>query len=616
MELWSQLVPEDKKFTLVNSPKDFAKMTRILEDKERVAVDTETTGLNFCVNEICGVSIAYSFEEAFYVPYKRGKRQFYWENEAINKWLDDYLKSDGIMKSAHNGKYDRKMLRKDGFDIGGFVFDTMLADYLLNENNPHALEKCARRELGDDHANRHDKLHEIVANMGWKRNPEAMWNIPHELMTNYACMDTIACWKLAEIYHNRLEEQNLARLFYTLVMPLQEVIMEMEERGVRIDVELLQSLKDGEPEYTVYEKQIFEMVGFKTNLNSPEQVMDMLYNKLQLPEQKDKEGTRTSDDKALEKLQDKHPVVELMRKYRSAFKLYTSYVVGLWNALDGDRLHTSYLVHGTRTGRLSSAEPNLQNIPRGKKAKYIKDCFVADDGTILGFYDFSQIELRVLAFYSRDPILMDAYLTGKDIHRKTASAVFQMPFEQVDDERRQGGKTINFGIIYGMTEHGLVENLKGFWKEGNEYMQAREFINRYFAEYKEVRKLVDRVHQDMDSSHEVISMFGRRRRFPQIDFVEGNKKKYLQRQGFNALVQGTASDITSLALVKTNNMLKEKGFETRPVLDIHDELVFLIPENEIEAVDVEIKKVMQTAPSNFDIPLEVDGVHAKSWGDK
>ncbi len=616
MELWSQLIPEDKDFTLVNSPKSFARMTRILEDKKRVAVDTETTGLSFKKNEVVGLSIAYSFEEAFYVPYKRGKGQFYWENEAIMKWINDYLISEEIVKSAHSGKFDRKMLRQDGFDIGGFVFDTMLADYILNENNPHALEKCARRELGDDHANRHDKLHDIVSKMGWQRNPAAMWNIPHELMTNYACMDTVACWKLAEIYHKRLEEQNLARLFYTLVMPLQEVIMEMEERGIRIDVEMLQNLKDGEPEYTIYEKQIYEMVGFQINLNSPEQVMDMLYNKLQLPEQTDKEGKRTSDDKALEKLQNKHPVIETMRKYRSAFKLYTSYVVGLWNALDDDRLHTSYLVHGTRTGRLSSAEPNLQNIPRGKKAKYIKDCFVADEGCNLGFYDFSQIELRVLAYYSRDPVLLDAYRTGKDIHAKTSAAVFQIPYEKVDDPKRQAGKTINFGIIYGMTEHGLVENLKGFWKEGNEYMQAREFINRYFAEYKGVKALVDKVHGDMSSTHEVVSMFGRRRRFPQIEYVEGNKLKYLQRQGFNALIQGTASDITSLALVKTNNMLKEKGFETRPVLDIHDELVFRIPEKEQEAVDHEIKQIMKTAPSNFDIPLEVDCAHTKSWGDK
>jgi DNA polymerase-1 len=356
------------------------------------------------------------------------------------------------------------------------------------------------------------------------------------------------------------------------------------------------------------EKQIYEMTGKRLNLNSPDQISDLLYEKLKLPVQSDKEGKRTTDDGSLIKLMDAHPVVGLIRQYRSSFKIYTSYVLGLSDLLDDGRLYTNYLVHGARTGRLASADPNLQNIPvKTDQGKKIRACFIPDDGCKLGPFDFSQIELRVLGCYSRDPILLDAYFTGKDIHRKTASVAFQMPLESIGEEsnERQAGKTLNFGIIYGMTEHGLVNALKGHWKPGNEYLQAKEFIKRYFDEYRGVDALVKKVHADLEITQEVVNMFGRKRRFPNIQTATGGLKRYLLRQCFNAYIQGTASDITSLALIRVNSMLKKEGYSTRPILDVHDEIIFNIPKNEIEVCE-KIAEIMIEPVGTMDIPLEVN----------
>jgi len=307
--------------------------------------------------------------------------------------------------------------------------------------------------------------------------------------------------------------------------------------------------------------------------------------------------------------------VDLIRKYRSAFKIYTSYVIGLHELLDGGRLYTNYLVHGARTGRLASADPNLQNIPvRSEFGRKIRACFVPDAGCKFGDFDFSQIELRVLAYYSRDPILLDAYLKGYDIHRKTAAVSFGVSEDRVSEDQRAAGKTLNFGVVYGMSEYGLKDALKGHWKPGiDEALQARAFLEKYFNEYSGVKKLIDKVHRALDEKGEIVSLFGRRRRFPEIRAAKGGFKRYLQRQCFNALVQGTASDITSLALIRVNKMLKEEGFESRPVLDVHDELIFNIPEREAEEVPRRIREVMIEPVGGIDVALEVDGNLIDCW---
>jgi len=473
------------------------------------------------------------------------------------------------------------------------------------------LEFCGKRELPENHSSAHLKISDVVHKLGIDnstKTAKGMLRVPIELMKNYGCLDVTTCFRLAQLYEPRLEQENLARLFYMLMMPLQEVLMEMEERGVKIDTDKLRKLRDDEPTYLKLEKQIYEMTGKRLNLNSPDQISNLLYEKLKLPVQSDKDGKRTTDDGSLIKIMDAHPVVGLIRQYRSSFKIYTSYVLGLSDLLDDGRLYTNYLVHGARTGRLASADPNLQNIPvKTDQGKKIRACFIPDDGCKLGPFDFSQIELRVLGCYSRDPILLDAYFTGKDIHRKTASVAFQIPLESVGDEseERGAGKTLNFGIIYGMTEHGLVNALKGHWKPGNEYLQAKEFIKRYFDEYKGVDALVKKVHADLEITQEVVNMFGRKRRFPNIQTATGGLKRYLLRQSFNAYIQGTASDITSLALIRENNMLKKEGYSTRPILDVHDEIIFNIPKNEIE-VCKKIAELMIEPVGTMDVPLEVN----------
>ena len=609
MQDWYQeLIPADKNFVLVDTPKKFSTMARYLDDAKLAAFDCETTGLNTRHDRIIGMGFATSFTNAFYVPTLNGMGDPYWENSAIMGWMNKWLRNENIKKVLHNGKYDRKMLRSRGIDIGGFTFDTLLADFLLDENLPHKLEFCGKRELPENHSNAHIRISEIVHKLGINnaaKTAKGMLRVPIELMKNYGCLDVTTCWKLAQLYEPRLEQENLDRLFYMLIMPLQEVLMEMEERGVKIDVDKLRKLRDDEPIFLQLEKQIFEITEKRLNLNSPEQISELLYDKLKLPIQSDKDGKRTTDDKSLIKLLDAHPVVDLIRQYRSSFKIYTSYVLGLSDLLDNGRLYTNYLVHGARTGRLASADPNLQNIPvKTDQGKQIRACFIPDDGCSLGPFDYSQIELRVLACYSRDPILLDAYFTGKDIHQKTASVAFQIPLESVQNER-QAGKTLNFGIIYGMAEHGLVNALKGHWKPGNEYLQAKEFIQRYFDEYKGVDALVKKVHSDLEVTHEVVNMFGRKRRFPNIQTATGGLKRYLLRQSFNAYIQGTASDITSLGLIRVNNMLKKEGYATRPILDVHDEIIFNIPENEKEVCE-KIAKIMIEPVGTMDVPLEVD----------
>jgi len=617
MDWYENIVPKDKNFTLVDTPKKFSMMTRALDGVKLVGVDLETTGLNPRKDIIVGMSIASSFLDAFYIPLCRSTGDPYWENVTVNRWMDKWLRGDNVKKIMQNGKFDRKMLRKKGLDVENFVFDTMLAAHLLNENVSKKLEECGGRELDSIHSTAHFKLSQAVHNMGITPldGAKGMLRIPINLMKNYACMDVTTTYELSSIYQVRMEEQNLDRLFYVLIMPLQEVLMEMEERGVRIDVDKLRQLREGEPEHVKLEEQILELAGYKLNLNSPEQISELLYQKLKLTAQKEKNGKLATDDTSLGRIVGEHPIVELIRKYRSFFKLYTSYVVALSELLEGDRIYTDYLVHGTRTGRLASANPNLQNIPaRSQFGKLIRECFVPDLNCKFGDYDFSQIELRVLAYYSRDLILLDAYKTNKDIHRKTASVAFKISEASVSDDQRVAGKTLNFGVVYGMTEYGLVDSLKGHWKEGvSEYLQAREFINRYFDEYKGVSKLVNRVYADLDKTNEVVSMFGRKRRLPEIRSAEGGMRRYLQRQCFNAYIQGTASDITSLALIRVNRRLKEEGFKSRPVLDVHDELIFNVLNEEVEDVVPMIKNEMEQLVGDMDVPLVVDEKLTECW---
>jgi DNA polymerase-1 len=614
---YEEIVPKDKNFTLVDTPKKFGMMTRVLEDKKVVGTDLETTGLNSRKDLIVGMSFAYSFKDAFYIPMSKGTGDPYWnENSSILKWIKKYLDNDQVGFVLHNGKFDRKFMRREGFDIRNFAFDTMLADYLINENFAHKLEICGRRMLPDDHSRAHDKISELVKQLGISKGTAlGMLRVPMKLMKNYACLDTTSSFELSQLYNPILEKENLGRLYYMLMMPLQEVLMEMEERGVRIDTERLRKLKEVEPDYIKFSEEIFEMVGERLNLNSPDQVCELLYDKLRLTRQNNKEGNPSSDDGALSKLSGEHPVVDLIRKYRSSFKIYTSYIVGLSELLDGDRLYTSFLAHGTRTGRLSSADPNLQNIPvRSDLGKKIRACFVPDIGSKFGDYDFSQIELRALAYYSRDPILLKAYQTNEDIHRKTASIAFGVNLENVTDRQRGAGKTLNFGVIYGMSAYGLKDALKGHWREGiDEVVQAQQFLDKYFGDYRGVKSLIDRTHKELDRTGEVISMFGRRRRFPNINSVKGFKKGFLQRQAFNALVQGTASDITSLALIRVNNLLKERGFNARPVIDVHDELIFNVPNEECEELGRLIPECMIQKVGDFDVPLGVDGHFSEHW---
>lgn len=576
---------------------------------ERLAIDTETTGMDALQAELVGVAFTDRAGTAWYVPVRApdGKGL---PLPALRVHLGPLLARETSLKVGHNLKFDVHVLNRAGLPLGGRWFDTMVAEWVLNPATPNlGLKALAWTRLGMEMT----PIEELI---GRGKEQLRMDQVPLAQVTAYAGADADATFRLAQVQSEALRERGLEELFYGLEMPLLPVLVEMEETGVLLDVAWLQQLSaELEARLRELELSIHAMAGRPFNINSTQQLSEVLFEVLKLPTRglpKTKTGHYSTNAEVLEKLRSAHPVVEQILQHRELSKLKSTYVDALPQLVNPQtgRVHTSYNQTGTVTGRISSSNPNLQNIPiRTEEGRRVRRAFVARPGWKLIGADYSQIELRVMAHVSGDAGLIEAFRRGEDIHTSTAAAIFEVAPEAVTPEMRRQAKAVNFGLIYGQGVYGLAAQL------GISHPAAEAFIARYFQRFPKVRETMERLEREAVEQGYVTTLLGRRRYFP--EFQPGANPAPQQRQAalrmaINTPIQGTAADIIKLAMIRLRRYVHAAGLEARMILQVHDELVLEAPEREV-ARCVELMRDAMEHAYELAVPLVVDVQVGEHW---
>ena len=576
-----------------------------LKKAQEFAFDTETDGVQPFLNHLIGLSICFEPGSAFYIPLGHLKGKQLSLNKTL-KALQPFFEDPKIEKAGHNLKFDCEMLYQYGINVANLAFDTMLAEYLVDpEASPVSLKNLAVKYL---------KRKMITFNDLFDGKGEKNFaTIEIDLATQYAAADAEVTCSMVEILKEEMAEANVTKLFEDVEMPLLPVLIEMEKNGIFIDREAFARLAaELKKEISKLEKNIYSISGEEFNINSTKQLQDVLFHKLRLPILKKTKTGSSTDSSVLEELAGDFEIAQLLLEYRTLTKLLNTYVETLPQLIHEKtkRIHTSYNQALTSTGRLSSSNPNLQNIPvRGKLAQEIRSAFVAEKkGWVIMAADYSQVELRILAHLSQDPVLLKAFKEDQDIHRLTAAQIYGVPLESVTEEMRSNAKTVNFGIIYGISDMGLAKQLR------IDRHKAKDFITHYFETYQGVRKYIDETVAQARKMGFVTTLLGRRRLLSDINSPNFNQRMFAERTAINTPVQGTAADLIKVAMVNIQNALIKKELRAKMILQVHDELVFELPENEVEALTKIVTKEMQDA-IKFDIPIKVDLGTGKSWGE-
>ncbi len=584
-------------FHCVDSEKKLKELIKKLEEADSFAFDTETDSVKALDANLVGISFSIKHGEAFYLPITNYK--------LLVTNFKSILESNKL-KSGHNIKYDIEVLLKYGINVAPPYFDTMVAAYLLDPNsNQLNLKMTAARYLG-----RHEmtKMDELIGKGG---EYETFADVPIDLATQYACSDADVTIGLADKFNNLLKEEKLDKLFYEVEMPLISALVELEKNGVYVDSKILNKIsKELEHEIKDLERNIFAIAGEKFNLNSPKQLREILFVKLMLPVIKKTKTGASTDASVLEELAVKYEIAQKLLEYRQYSKIKSTYVDVLPTLVrkDTGRIHANFNQTITATGRLSSSNPNMQNIPiRGKLGKKVRSAFVPQKkGYKILVADYSQVELRILAHLSQDKQLIKDFKDGKDIHRATAADIFGITENFVDDEQRSAAKAINFGIIYGQSAFGLSKSLKISRKE------AEQFIERYFKRYKGVKKFMEKTIKEAKKNGYVETMLGRKRPLPDINSPNFSLKAFAERTAINTPVQGTAADLIKVAMTKINSQLTTNNLQL--ILQVHDELVLEVKEAELDKVKKIVKHEMENAIP-LDVKAKVDIGVGDSWSE-
>ena len=579
-----------------------------LQVAEKFSLDTETTSKNPMMADLVGLSFAITPHEAFYIPCGHDYPGVV--AQLGRKWVLDQLKpvleNPDLKKIGQNIKYDWIVLLRHGIDLKGVAFDTMLASYLLNPSKrAHGLDQIALDFL--DHTTISYK--EVTG----KDNTGGFFaRVPIEKATPYACEDADITLMAGNVLTRELDNVNLTDLFKEVEMPLVPVLVGMEMAGVSVDQKRLQDLsKSFEMQMERLEKEIYVIAGEPFNINSSQQLGHILFDTLGLPVQKKtkKKTGYSTDVNVLTTLAQKHELPALILRYRTLAKLkstYTDALIGLIHP-DTGRIHTSYNQTVTATGRLSSSDPNLQNIPiRTDEGREIRSAFIPRRGWSFVAADYSQIELRILAHCSDDQILIKAFKEDEDIHTRTAAEVFQVFPSFIDQALRQQAKAINFGIIYGQSAFGLSNQL------GISRKMAQTYINNYFARYSGVRQFIDNTIEQARQTQKTSTLLGRIRLLPDIASTNATTRKFAERTAINTPIQGTAADLIKLAMIKAAAALNKKNLKSVMLLSVHDEIVFEVPPDELEAVKALAKEVMEGI-WDLKVPLKVNVVAGDNW---
>ena len=593
------------------------RLQRMVEEYLRqplVAVDTETTSLEPRKAKLVGISLAAGPGGGVYVPVL-GPEGTALDWSQARELLRPLLEEEDPPKTGQNLKFDRAVLREAGLTLRGIGFDTLIAAQLLEPGRgiSHKLEDLAWRHLGL----RMISYGEVAGRGDGERTLD---QVDVETVARYAAEDAVVAWRLTEALSEELEKEQLLELLDEIELPLVEILDEMESRGIRVDVEQLARMSvQLEQELLRLEAEIHEIAGHPFNIASPQQLRRVLFEELGL----DPTGRKTQKTKvhstgqeALEALSAVHPLPAKVLEYRELAKLKSTYVDALPRLVDPEtgRLHTQFHQLGAATGRLSSSDPNLQNIPvRTPLGRRIREAFVPAPGQRLISADYSQMELRVLAHMAGDPVLIEAFRKGLDIHRYTAALVAGIEMEEVTDELRSAAKAVNFGIIYGMSEFRLAR------EQGMSRDQARAFIAAYFERSPKVKEYIEAVKEQVRAKGEVRTLYGRRRSFAElhetgavVTRINRAQREQLLRQAVNTTVQGTAADIVKLAMVRVYRALREQSLEASLLLQVHDELLLEAPPSELERLETLVREAMEGA-AELSVPLKVDLRWGESW---
>lgn len=579
-----------------------------LKNAELIAFDTETTSLNYMQARVVGVSFAIESGRAAYVPFAHDyiDAPDQLSEEFVLSKLKPLLEDPAIKKVGQNLKYDRNVLLNHDIDLKGIVFDTMLESYVLDSTGSrHDMDSLALKYLG------RSTIHfEDIAGKGAK---QLTFNqIALEQAAPYAAEDADITLQLHETLHKKLEnESSLAKVFNTIEIPLVPVLSSIERNGALVSRDMLaqQSHELGK-RIGELEKEVYDLAGEEFNLGSPKQLGKILFEKLELPViKKTKTGAPSTAEEVLVELAEDYPLPKLLLEYRGLSKLKSTYTDKLQLMIDDDtgRIHTSYHQAVTATGRLSSTDPNLQNIPiRNAEGRRIRQAFVADKGNKILAADYSQIELRIMAHLSQDPGLLAAFSAGEDIHRATAAEVFGLDVESVTSEQRRRAKAINFGLIYGMSAFGLAKQIQVGRHE------AQQYIDTYFARYPCVKAYMDNTREQAANAGFVETIFGRRLYLPEIKSSNGMRRQAAERTAINAPMQGSAADIIKLAMIAVDQWLATAELNAKMIMQVHDELVFEVAEKDVQTLEDNVKRLMSEAAS-LDVPLIVDAGIGNNW---
>ncbi|NNH87960.1 DNA polymerase I [Acinetobacter terrae] len=583
---------------------DWDKLFTRLSTEKRFAFDTETTSLDYRVAEMVGFSLAFDANDAYYIPlahdYEDAPEQL--NRETILAQIKPILEDDSVQKIGHHLKYDAHILQNHGIELQGWYFDTMLASYVLNSvATRHGMDDVARLYLS--HLT---TTFEQVAGKGVKQ--KTFNQIEIETAAHYAAEDAHVTYRLYEVLSKKLQAiPELNNILHNIEMPVARVLTIMEENGIELDLKFLDQL-GVEFSNTIQnlENQITELAGQSFNVSSPKQVGEVLFDKLGLKGgKKTATGQYSTSESILEKID--HPITALILEYRGLSKLKSTYTDGLQKQANNDsgRVHTSYHQALTTTGRLSSTDPNLQNIPvREEIGRQIRKAFIAPEGRVLLAADYSQIELRLMAHLSQDEALVDAFKHGQDVHRRTAAEVLGIALEDVTSDQRRQAKAVNFGLLYGMSEFGLIRQL-GFTRQ-----ESQDYIKQYFHRYPGIYEYMQRTRQVALEQGFVETILGRRLYTPDIDARNMMVRKGAERAAINAPLQGSAADIIKMAMIEVDKMLPKD--QAKMLLQVHDELVFEVDADIADELAPKLAEVMQSVVK-LSVPLIVEVGKGMNW---
>ena len=601
--IYKTIATERPSYHLISSAEERKELLEILLKHSQVCFDTETTDIDALHADLVGFSFSYKAREAFYVSVPP-------DFDAAKKIVEEFkpfFDDPSIEKIAHNIKYDLKVLQRYGIDVAEPLFDTMIAHYLINPEAKQSMDFLSTFYLNYQPVS-------IEALIGKKGKGQGnMRDLKPEEISDYACEDADITLQLKTLFEPEIQKPHLSELFYNMEMPLVKVLKDMEFEGISIDVPaLIDYSKELDHTLIRLDEEIKAAAGEDFNIDSPKQLGEVLFEKLKISSKakKTKTGQYATSEDILQKHEHDHPIIPMILEYRQLRKLKSTYVDPLptmCDPVDG-RIHTNFMQTVTATGRLSSNNPNLQNIPiRSAKGREIRRAFVARSSEFkLMAVDYSQIELRIIAALSEDPNMIEAFQKGQDIHAATAAKVFHTPIEEVTRDQRSAAKAVNFGIIYGQSAFGLAQNLSISRTE------AKGIIDAYFEEYNTIKKYMDHVIAQARESGYVETIMKRRRYLPDINSANAVVRGYAERNAVNAPIQGSAADIIKMAMIAVDHAMKKESVQSKMILQVHDELVFDVHVSEEQRMQTLVKEAMENA-IKLVVPMEVEWKIAQNW---